>query len=402
MELSSKKDYFVVEFFVAFLVVFGVVMFLPMFPNLQETFGVTVSKIAWLPNIGYLTMILFSPLVGKVIKKIGAKKLLLFCLFLWVAGICIELLAIKILSYGLFVFGRFIEGIGEATFFPILLSINKAVMKEEKDSKIGASLIETGSAIGGLIAAILAGYFLNSPQVFLLIPIALGVMVWIFVLLKIKEVVLEEREDLVTTGAGESKKAYISLLFMIFGTQMVFASSQVFLAYYMEIFAAVNRTGFLISLEQILIAVGTIVPVILLKRLSFIDIRNILLVVFLLGSVLLAMQISFGISVISLLIITLFVGIGFTTLNIYLSRAVVSNASQKMSLYTSVRFAAGFFLSFTWGKFIEVYRNLGHSYSETFYVLYLITASLAVVIFFIVYLLQKEDLSFWKSRDLTN
>lgn len=401
MELSSKINYFVVEFFVSFLVVFGVVMFLPMFPNLQEIFGVTVSKIAWLPNIGYLTMILFSPLVGKIIKRIGPKRLLLSCLLLWIAGICIELFAIKVLNYTFFAFGRFVEGVGEATFFPILLSMNKAVMKEERDSKMGASLIETGSSIGGLVAAILAGYFLNSPQTFLLIPIAIGSLVWFFVLLAIKEVSLEDEDESIKVNeVKESKKAYISLLFLIFGTQMVFAASQVYLSYYMEIFEAANRTGILISLEQILIAVGTIAPIILLRRFSFINIRTMLLVAFLAGSVLLAMQISFSISVISLILIALFVGIGFTTLNIYLSRAVKSNISQKISLYTSIRFAAGFFLSFTWGKFIETYKNLGHNYSETFYVLYLSTAALAAVIFIIVYILQKEDLSFWKSKEV--
>src|SRR5471030_2093111 len=110
---NSKNKIYTVDFIMAFITVFGVVMFLPMLPHIQEIFGVSVSEISWIPNLGYLTMIIFSTFVGKIINRVGIKKLLLLSLILWIIGISIEILAFSNLHFYIFVSGRLVEGIGE-------------------------------------------------------------------------------------------------------------------------------------------------------------------------------------------------------------------------------------------------------------------------------------------------
>ncbi len=392
---NSKNKIYVVDFLMSFIVVFGVVMFLPMLQHIQDIFNVSVSQISWIPNVGYLTMIMFAMLIGKFINRVGIRKLLIISLILWISGICIEIVALSSIKYYQFIGGRFIEGIGEAMIFPLLLSLNKAEIKESSDEKVGLSLIEFGAALGGLIAAIIAGKFVDSPKQFLIIPITIAALTLIYVIINIKEVAKKHEEiQAKETKVKESKKAYISLLLMIFMIQIVFSSIQVYLAYYMEIFSSVYLTGIILSIEQIMTAAGTIAPIFLLNRISFKGIRNLIVTAFLFGVGLLALQPSIYICIFAVSMIAFFVGLGFTTLNIYLSKVVSENASQKVSFYTSVRFSGGFVLSFLWGAIIQSYRAAGKGYGEIFKYLYTGSGIIVVLIFLAIILLQNKDINF--------
>ena len=346
MEYSTKK-FFLADFLMSFLVVFGVVMFLPMLPSIQGIFKVSVSQISWLPNVGYLTMIIFAILAGKFINKIGYKRLLLMSLIIWIMGISIEVLAFKSLNYYVLVLGRFIEGMAEAIIFPILLSMNKAVFKNIRDERIGLSLMELGAALGGLVAAIIAGKFHNSPEQFLIIPVIIAGAIGIFIFRSISEVLTVKNEDVSKyIGIKEDKKEFLSLLIFIFMIQMIFSSIQVYLVYYMEVFSRSNYTGFVLAIEQVLLALGTITPILAFKQISFKITRNMIVLPCILGVSVLAMQISIYISVVSVALIAFFVGVGFTTLNIHLSKIISTKVSQKVSLYTSIRFLGGFCFPF--------------------------------------------------------
>jgi MFS family permease len=399
MSLNSRKNFFIIDFFVSFIVVFGVVMFLPMFQSFQQIFGVGVSKISWLPNIGYLAMILFPSVAGSVMNKTGAKKSLLIFIILWIVGISVEILALTTVNYFLFCVGRLVEGLAEASFFPILLSMNKMVMKDEKDGKVGSSLLEIGSAIGGLIAAIVAGYFINSPRLFLIIPMIIGALTWVFIALSINEIKsgINIKQDTITK-VKEGKWDYISLLFMIFMTQITFAASQVYLSYYMEAYNASSYTGLIISLEQILIAIGAMSPMLLLKRFSFKFIRNFMIVIFIIGSLVLSQHMALPVAIIALAVIALVVGIGFSTLSIFVSKVVVTNVSQKMSIYTAVRYLGGFLLSFLWGIYIDSSKASGHSYVQIFDKLYIWIVILVVIISIVIIMLQRNN-KLWISKN---
>lgn len=398
---NSRNNIYTVDFVMSFITVFGVVMFLPMLPHIQEIFSVSVSQISWIPNLGYLTMIIFSTFAGKIINKVGIKKLLMLSLILWILGISIEILAFSNLHFYIFVSGRFVEGIGEAFIFPVLLSMNKAELKDQGNEKIGLSLIEFGAALGGLIAAIIAGKFINNPERFLIIPISIAGSALLFTFMKLKLVVLNDTEDK-SEGKGikESKKTYISLLLMIFMIQTIFASIQVYLAYYMEAFSLPNLTGTVISIEQILVALGTVAPIFFFKRLSFKGIRNIIVLALSFGVIILGLQISIYFSVLAVSIVAFFVGVSFTILNIYLSKIIKTKVSQKLSLYTSIRFTGGFVLSFLWGKMIENYRAALQSYGEIFKHLYIFEGIIAVGIFLVVMFLQRDLVSVLQPKSI--
>lgn len=391
MNSRERNSIFIADFIVPFLSIFGVVMFFPILPTLQKIFGVTISQVSWLPNIGYLVMILFSPVVGSLIKKTGTKPLLLTFVFLWIFGISMEILSITIIKYPLFIFGRFIEALGEAAFFPLVLSMSKVALSSE-DQKKSSTILEIGAAAGGLAAAMITGSFVNEPIKLFLIPIAIGIIVWFFILISIKNAHEKVEENFISEDIPQdNKKIYISLVLMIFSAQAIFGSIQVYLAYYMESFKAIVSTGRVLSLEQILGVVGTILPVILLRKLSFKTIRNYVFIVFIVSAVGIGMHLSLGISILFLALTALFVGIAFSTLNIFLAKSIHTNVSRKMSLYTAIRFLGGFLISLLWGRLIEFYAVRGLNYSETFKILYFGIAVFALIIVVVSMTLQKDE-----------
>ena len=391
MNSRERNSIFIADFIVPFLSIFGVVMFFPILPTLQKIFGVTISQVSWLPNIGYLVMILFSPVVGSLIKKTGTKPLLLTFVFLWIFGISIEILSITIIKYPLFVFGRFIEALGEAAFFPLVLSMSKVALSSE-DQKKSSTILEIGAAAGGLVAAMITGSFINEPIKLFLIPITIGIIVWFFILISIKNAHEKVEENFISEDVPQdNKKIYISLVLLIFSAQAIFGSIQVYLAYYMESFKAIGSTGRVLSLEQILGVVGTILPVILLRKLSFKAIRNYVFIVFIVSAVGIGMHLSLGISMLFLALTALFVGIAFSTLNIFLAKSIHTNVSRKMSLYTSIRFLGGFLISLLWGRLIEFYAVRGFDYSATFKILYFGIAVFAFIIVVVSMTLQKDE-----------
>ena len=398
MNVRERNSILVVDFVAPFLTIFGVVMFFPVLSSLQKTFGVTIGQVSWLPNIGYLTMILFSPVVGSLMKKIGIKPLLLIFVFLWVGGIGIEIVSISVVKFPLFVFGRFMEALGEAAFFPLILSMNKVALSGE-DQKKSSSLIEIGATVGGFAAAVVSGYFLEAPGRLFFIPVILGIIVWFFILLNIKDAKVNQEENSSSEiDTKESNKVFIGLLLMIFTAQAFLAAIQVYLVYYMESFKAAGITGTVISLEQILSTVGAILPVLLLKKMSFKSIRNLTYLVFVISAVLVGMHLSVGISSLFLVITSLFIGIAFTTLNIFLAKSIKTNVSQKMSFYTAVRFSGAFAVSFIWGRFIEAYTSIGYDYAKTFKILYISIGLIALVLGITAMILQKDEVMLEKAE----
>jgi len=172
------------------------------------------------------------------------------------------------------------------------------------------------------------------------------------------------------------------------------------LAYYLEAFSLPNLTGIIISIEQILVALGTMAPIFFFKRVTFKGFRNIIVVAFVFCVTLLGLQVSIYISIVALSMIAFFVGVSFTYLNIYLSKITITKVSQKLSLYTSVRYTGGFILSFLWGKIIENYRQSSQSYAEIFKHLYIFEGIMVVGIFLVVMLLQRDLAGIQKTKSI--
>lgn len=392
---NSRKNIYIVDFLMSFITVFGVVMFLPMFPHIQEVFGVSVSQISWIPNVAFLTMIIFAILVSKFINRVGIKKLLLISLILWITGIMLEIVALSNLHFYMFVIGRFVEGIGEAFMFPLLLSMNKGELKTQAGEKIGLSLIEFGASVGGLISGIIAGKFINNPSQFLIIPICIAILVGVFIIIQLKPVVLIETDvESQNGGVKESTKGYISLLIMIFIIQTIFSSIQVYLAYYMDAISSPNLTGFVISIEQILLAIGTIAPIVILKKISLKATRNIIFIIFVFGTIILSVQLSIYLSILGFAIIAFSIGVGFTISNICVTKVINTKVSQKLSIYTAIRNSGGFVLSFIWGNMIASYRIEGQSYGDIFKHLYTFEGIIVMGIFIIIMFMQKGEVMF--------
>lgn len=390
---KKYKIYLTTDFAMSFISVFGVIMFLSMLPKLQSIFHVTVSEISWIPNLGYVTMILFAFLSGRFINGGKLKNLLILSLSMWIFGILIEYISLNTCVYIMFVFGRFVEGIGEAFISPILLSMNKIIFSSEKLQKLGSSFIELGGAVGGLASAFISGRFIERPDEFLLIPIIIGFLNIVFISISLDNVILrcDNEENKVQKSYKESNIVYVSLLMMILIIQMVFSSSQIYMAYYMKAAGRGNYTSLVLAGEQIFLCIGTVMPIFMLKKVSFKNIRNIILSVFIFSTIIVGFQISAFLSVLFFMIMTLFVGIGFTILNVYVSKVIKNKVSMKISIYTSVRNSGGLILSLTWGKIMQLYLESGKSYNIIFKNLYVSESLIILMSFIIIICLQKNQ-----------
>jgi MFS family permease len=162
----------------------------------------------------------------------------------------------------------------------------------------------------------------------------------------------------------------------------------------MDGFALTSLTGTVISIQQILVAIGTIAPNFFVKKISFKTTRNIIFLAFIFGIAIVSMQISVYLSILGLAIIAFFVGVGFTILNIYISKVVRTKVSKKLSIYTSIRYAGGFMLSFMWGRLIEGYREAGQSYGKIFKNLYTFEGIMAIIILIVIIYMQKDVVAF--------
>ena len=156
--------------------------------------------------------------------------------------------------------------------------MNKSELKNQGSERVGLSLIEFGAAIGGLIAAIVAGKFINNPEQFLIIPISIASLAGLFIFMKLKFIPLSDAENKSIQGEviREDNKVYITLLLMIF----------------------------------------------ILKKISFKVTRNIIFLVFIFTIIILAIQVSVYLSILGVSIIAFFIGVGFTVVNIYLSKSI--------------------------------------------------------------------------------
>ncbi|MBW9153029.1 hypothetical protein [Clostridium estertheticum] len=166
------------------------------------------------------------------------------------------------------------------------------------------------------------------------------------------------------------------------------------MAYYMDAISSPNLTGFVISIEQILLAIGTIAPIVILKKISLRTTRNIVFLIFVFGTIILSLQISIYLSISGFGIMAFCIGVGFTISNICVTKVISIKVSQKLSIYTAIRNAGGFVLSFVWGNMIASYRESGQSYGEIFRHLYTFEGIIVVCIFIIIIFTQKGEVMF--------
>lgn len=211
MKEEKQINVYILSFLVPFISIFGMAMYFPMFLHFQKIYGITEQTMSYLPTIGMGALIIVILLVGKWIERLGTKKVLITCLVLWNIGIAVEMLGIWMRQYPVMCIGRVLHGLGDAGYFPVLLSMSAALLSS-KQQKNNASVLEFSSAVGGTIAAVLAGWFSNQPLIVLGTVLVLGIVTAVFAARNAEDV-QKMSESNEVEGAVERAGVYRGLIF---------------------------------------------------------------------------------------------------------------------------------------------------------------------------------------------
>ena len=106
----------------AFLDLLGMSLFLPVLPQITAHFGQTESWTMWTQSIYSLGMFLTGAIIGNLSDRFGRRNLLLLTTTINIIGYILTYLAlhtqhhIATFGFGLYLFARFISGVGGAGF----------------------------------------------------------------------------------------------------------------------------------------------------------------------------------------------------------------------------------------------------------------------------------------------
>ncbi|GAB2534308.1 MFS transporter [Gracilibacillus alcaliphilus] len=156
-------------------------MLIPVLPMIEQELQISSFQSSLLITVYSVVAILLIPLAGYLSDKIGRKKVMVPSLLITGIGGLVSAIAAWKMADPFFVIliGRFLQGIGAAGAFPIVIPTVGDMFDDEKDVSAGLGMIETsntfGKVLSPIIGALLAIYIWFLP--FLFIPIFSAVAV---------------------------------------------------------------------------------------------------------------------------------------------------------------------------------------------------------------------------------
>ncbi|CAH1191990.1 Bacillibactin exporter [Paenibacillus auburnensis] len=137
-------------------------MLLPILPQISEELGISAFKVSMVITVYGLIAILMIPIAGYLSDRFGRKIVILPSLILAALGGAVCVAAAWFFSgvtaYWVILGGRFLQGIGAAGAFPIVLPFVGDLFKDEKEVSKGLGIIETSNTFGKVLSPILGAY----------------------------------------------------------------------------------------------------------------------------------------------------------------------------------------------------------------------------------------------------
>jgi multidrug resistance protein len=144
--------------FGSFTIIEALAFQIPVVPVVTKVFGISVATAAFIGLVYYLTHIVTGPVWGNLADQFGRKKIVLIGVAIFAVS---EFLAAVSINFGMFLFARFVQGIGSGCVVSSGLAYAQYLFPPEKrGAAIGTfSAIGTvGAAVGGLVG----GHVVNS------------------------------------------------------------------------------------------------------------------------------------------------------------------------------------------------------------------------------------------------
>lgn len=139
------------------IITLGNSMLIPILPVVERQIGISSFQSSLIISVYSIVAALFIPLAGLLSDHVGRKKVILPSLAISGAGGLIAGLA-AVLSphpFYMILLGRFIQGVGAAGAFPLVLPLVADVFPKEEDVSHGLGVAETANTVGKVLSPIL-------------------------------------------------------------------------------------------------------------------------------------------------------------------------------------------------------------------------------------------------------
>ncbi|MBT2287679.1 MFS transporter [Paenibacillus albidus] len=160
--MKGKKGALVALASIPLIMTLGNSMLLPILPQISKELGISAFKVSMIITVYGLIAIVMIPIAGYLSDRFGRKKVILPSLVIAAAGGAVCVVAAWFMegtgAYWVILGGRFLQGIGAAGAFPIVLPFVGDLFKDETEVSKGLGVIETSNTFGKVLSPILGAY----------------------------------------------------------------------------------------------------------------------------------------------------------------------------------------------------------------------------------------------------
>ncbi|PWV97875.1 ACDE family multidrug resistance protein [Paenibacillus cellulosilyticus] len=133
-------------------------MLIPVLPLMQRKLGITSLQSSLIITVYAAVSIICIPIAGYLSDRFGRKLIIIVGLSIAAAGGVVSGCAAWLMdghaAYWWIIAGRFIQGIGAAGAFPIVLPLVGDMLKEEEQVSSGLGMIESSNTLGKVVSPI--------------------------------------------------------------------------------------------------------------------------------------------------------------------------------------------------------------------------------------------------------
>ncbi|WP_158737854.1 MFS transporter [Alteribacillus sp. YIM 98480] len=132
-------------------------MLIPVLPIIEKEINITPFQSSLIISIYSLIAIVLIPVSGYISDRIGRKKVIIPSLIIVGMGGAVSAYAAWQMEnpYTVIMIGRFLQGVGAAGAFPVVLPTVGDMFKEEEQVSQGLGIIETANTLGKVLSPIL-------------------------------------------------------------------------------------------------------------------------------------------------------------------------------------------------------------------------------------------------------
>ncbi|WP_438448757.1 MFS transporter [Gorillibacterium sp. sgz5001074] len=133
-------------------------MLIPVLPMLARELGITTFQVSLIITVYAVVAIVLIPLAGFLSDRYGRKRVIIPSLILAGLGGALSASAYWLnpsWAYAIILAGRFLQGIGAAGAFPIVLPLVGDMFRNESDVSKGLGVVETSNTFGKVLSPVL-------------------------------------------------------------------------------------------------------------------------------------------------------------------------------------------------------------------------------------------------------